>query len=166
MYAGKTSSLMKEALTHNAVIFKPKYDTRYSEDEIVTHDGECLPAYTFSSMKDIAIVGETQRPYCFDEIQFLDGDRYDGNFVDDIKMLLTCGVDIMAAGLDMDWKGNPFKVTASLLAMADHVTKLTASCSVCNSDARKTYKSIKNDSLVELGASDLYEARCNTHWVL
>ena len=163
MFAGKSSELMVKAERMNAVVFKPKFDNRYSEDEIVSHDGECMPAHPFRSFRDIAQVGETERPYCFDEVQFLDEDRYDGDFVEDVRTLLRHGIDIVVSGLDMCAKGKPFGVMAQLLAMADEVEKIGAMCAVCGSFATKSFRKGEGDT-VELGAGDLYEARCNRHW--
>jgi thymidine kinase len=153
-----------EAEKRNAIIFKPSFDNRYSETDVVTHDGQCMAAHCFSSMSDIAEVGEKQKPYCFDEVQFLDGDRYEGDFIEDVKLLLSCGVEVVACGLDMDWQGNPFPITAKLLGMADEIIKLGSSCVVCGCIASKTGKKRANEHLVELGAGDMYEPRCNRHW--
>lgn len=165
MFAGKSSHLLVEAEKTNAIIFKPKFDTRYSETEVVTHDGEFAPAHAIASLNDIAEVGELERPYCFDEIQFLDGERYEGDFVSDVKTLLSYGVDIYCAGLDMDWQGNPFFITSQLLGMADEVVKIGSICNVCASIATKTAKKNGGET-VELGSNDLYEPRCNRHWGL
>lgn len=163
MFAGKSSHLMMEARLINAVLFKPSFDNRYSECEVVSHDGEKMPAYSFSSMRDIAEVGETTRPYCFDEVQFLDGDRYDGDFVQDVKLLLEHGIEVVVSGLDMCARGKPFPVMAQLLSMADSVAKLGAICTVCGTIASKSYRRDDGEG-VELGSDDLYEARCNRHW--
>lgn len=163
MFAGKSSTMLIEADKIGAVIFKPAFDTRYSETDVVTHDGECVAANIFSSFKDIAKVGEVERPYCFDEVQFLDEDRYEGDFVADVRTLLSHGIDVLVAGLDMDWKGEPFTITAKLSAMADEVIKLGSTCVQCGSLASKTAKKTGGES-VELGNEDLYEPRCNHHW--
>jgi thymidine kinase len=163
MFAGKTSHLLVEAEKTNAVLFKPSFDTRYSETDVVSHDGECAPAHAIRSFKDIASVGELERPYCFDEVQFLDGERYEGDFVADVRTLLAHGVDIIAAGLDMNWKGEPFPITATLLGMADEVVKIGSFCNVCSSLATKTSKKTGGND-VELGNENIYEPRCNRHW--
>jgi thymidine kinase len=163
MFAGKSSELMLRAGRMNAVVFKPIFDDRYSQTEIVTHDGECMPAHPFRSMRDIAEVGEVERPYCFDEVQFLDEGRYDGDFVADVQLLLKHGIDIVVSGLDMCAKGKPFPVMAQLLAMADEVQKIGACCTICGSFATKSFRLDDGDT-IQLGASDLYEARCNRHW--
>lgn len=163
MFAGKTTSLINIATQSGATVFKPSFDTRYSETECVSHDGECITAHAISSMLDIAEVG-ARGPYCIDEVQFMGGDRYAGDFVEDVKLLLDHGVDIYAFGLDQSAAGEPFDIVAKLLALADNVSKITASCFVCASRATKTYKKAGGTAEIELGADDLYEARCNAHW--
>lgn len=163
MFAGKTTSLIQIATAASATVFKPAFDTRYAEEECVSHDGECIPAYAIRSIYDIAEVG-SKGPYCIDEVQFMDGDRYDGNFIEDVTTLLDYGIDIYAFGLDLSAAGEPFPVTAKLLALADNVSKIASTCFVCAGKATKTFKKGGSDSSIELGAADIYEARCNEHW--
>jgi thymidine kinase len=165
MFAGKTSTMIYEAQKIGAVVFKPKFDTRYSESDVVTHDGECMVAHPFSSFRDIALVGELERPYCFDEVQFLDNVNYDGDFVGDVKTLLSHGVEVIACGLDMDWKGDPFPVMSKLTGMADEIIKLGSACTVCGSIATKTHKH-HGGANIELGDNSMYEPRCNRHWTI
>lgn len=166
MFSGKTSSLIRIATESGGTVFKPTFDTRYSTTECVSHDGECIPAYCVASMKDIAEIGDTTGPYCIDEVQFFDDDRYAGDFVADIETLLSHGIDIYAVGLDLMANGHPFPVTAHLLAMADNVSKISANCHVCSGKATKTLRRDGSDESVALGNDDLYEARCNQHWKL
>ena len=94
-----------------------------------------------------------------DEMQF-----FDISCVDWVKRHLEAGVDVIAGGLDMDWQGHPFAVSASLIAMADEVVKKTANCNICGKPATKTFKLSQDGGAVELGAFDKYAARCNSHW--
>lgn len=165
MFAGKTSMLIQIARQTQATVFKPSFDTRYAETECVSHDGECVPAHAISSIHDIANVGSAG-PYCIDEIQFMTGDRYEGDFVKDVTILLDHGVDIYAFGLDLSATGEPFDITARLLALADNVSKIASTCFVCNGKATKTLKTGGHDDIIELGANDIYEARCNAHWTI
>lgn len=164
MFAGKTTELLDLYERYGGALFKPKFDVRYSMDDVVSHDGVCHKAFAISSISDIAEVNETEKPYFVDEVQFLDGDRYDGDFLEDVKLLLSHGVNFYVSGLDMDWQGNPFPVTAGLMGMADRVVKVTAYCGECGEPAGKTFKRVQDDKAVELGADDLYDARCNIHW--
>jgi thymidine kinase len=164
MFAGKTTSLIQIATQAEATVFKPAFDTRYAVAECVSHDGECIKAHAIASLKDIAEVGDTKGPYCIDEAQFFDEDRYDGDFVDDLETLLSHGIDIYVVGLDLMANGKPFPVMSRLLAMADSVSKISANCHICKGRATKTFRRDGSSLDIDLGADDLYEARCNQHW--
>jgi thymidine kinase len=99
-----------------------------------------------------------------DEVQFFMEPYFHGDIVEAVRVWLSEGRQVVAAGLDMDWQGKPFVVTAKLLAMADNVIKTKANCTVCGHPAVKTYKKTPAGGSVELGSTDIYEARCNAHW--
>lgn len=162
MFAGKTTRLIRETKKHKAIVFKPAMDTRYSRDECVTHTGKSITAISVSSPDDIDI--EDHLTVIFDEIQFFTTDYFSGDIIKTISVLLNSGKNIIACGLDMDWQGNPFAITASLLAMADTIIKLKARCNICSEPAQRTYRKHPSIEVVELGHSDIYEARCHTHW--
>lgn len=167
MFAGKSTELLKRILwarngeNRRILVLKPAFDTRYAESRIVSHSGlasEALPVRRWPGVPDgIEAV-------FIDEIQFFEAPHYDGDLVADVSALLARGIHVTGAGLDADWRAQPFPVTARLLAMADTVTKITANCTVCGQSAAKTFKKIANDHQVELGQTNLYEARCNRHW--
>ncbi len=167
MFAGKTTYLINRVAKMPAIVFKPKMDTRYSDTDCISHDGNRVSAIAVE-LPDELIIAEGNKLICFDEIQFFHPPYYGGDIAKAIKVFLAAGKDVLACGLDTDWKGDPFPVTGSLLAMADEVIKLRARCGVCNAAAGKSYKrtSIESNSLVELGSGDIYEARCNKHWGL
>jgi thymidine kinase len=166
MFAGKTTETLKRVLwaknglNRSVRVLKPKFDDRYAEAEIVSHDGLRTPAESIAALPQE--IGQTDL-VVLDEIQFfpthVQGDLY--GWVQD---QLGRGVEVIAAGLDMDWQGKPFEGTALLMGMADEVIKLNAHCTVCGRPARKTFKLHQCGDSVELGASDKYESRCNTHW--
>jgi thymidine kinase len=177
MFAGKTSALI--ALVNAAVetggrpvvIVKPAMDNRYADAAIVTHDGVAHPALPVGDERSLfAAVAEAAaragRPaHVFvDEMQFLEPPHYHGAFHESVHALLAAGHDVTCGGLDTDWRGMPFDVSARLLAMADHVTKLTARCTVTGLPAQKTYKKTADASRIVLGAADTYEARANAVW--
>ncbi|MFM9975350.1 MAG: thymidine kinase [Beijerinckiaceae bacterium] len=177
MFAGKTSALIQainqsKTDTGNAVvIIKPAMDNRYADKAIVSHDGVSHLALPVTSAADIiAAVAEASsqagEPATLfaDEVQFFDKPSFDGDFHLLVHTLLQAGHRVICCGLDMDWRGLPFDVTARLLAMADHVTKLTARCSVTGLPAQKTYKRVVDDARVAVGAAETYEARSNTAW--
>ena len=99
-----------------------------------------------------------------DEIQFFEAPNFQGDIVEITAQLLRAGVDVVAAGLDMDWRGAPFPISASLSAMADEVVKLRGICSVCGRPSTRSYKKTGDGNQVELGGADLYESRCTHHW--
>jgi thymidine kinase len=177
MFAGKTTSLIgavNAAVRDEGaavVIVKPAMDNRYAESAIVTHDGAAHMAVPVVSAGDVfaavaAAAGDAGRSvHVFaDEVQFMERPHFDGDFHLVVHTLLMNGHSVTCGGLDCDWRGMPFDVTARLLAMADHVTKLTARCAVTGLPAQKTYKKVADDARVALGAADTYEPRSNASW--
>jgi thymidine kinase len=177
MFAGKTSALIGsikavvDAGVSPVVIIKPAMDNRFADAAIVTHDGVSHMALPVASAHDVfaAVAAATAESdaaiHLFvDEVQFLDKPYFAGDFHLVVHSLLQAGHTVTCGGLDMDWRGLPFEVTARLLAMADHVTKLTARCNVTGQPAQKTYKRVVDGSRVALGAAETYEARCNGAW--
>lgn len=171
MFSGKTSALLKDVIWHkykgdNVVLYKPAFDDRYGIEKITTHNGLTAQAHNISSVEQIK--SEEWTHYFFDEIQFFTEEQgFEGDIISSIQRMLIGSKDVTVCGLDMDWRGQPFRVTADLLAMADEVVKLKAICSVSGLPAGKTYKKKEfryNDGSVELGEANIYEARCNTHW--
>lgn len=163
MFAGKTSRLIQESKRKSTIVFKPAMDTRYSENECVSHDGVAIPAISVSIPEDVSIASEYDI-VLFDEVQFFVSPHYSDDISETIRILLASGKSVMVAGLDMDWRGKPFDVTSRLLGMADTVIKLTARCEICQAPANKTYKKVDSGTEFDLGHSDKYEARCNIHW--
>ncbi len=175
MFAGKTTALINRisaaAETLPVVIIKPAMDSRYGESAIVTHDGVTRPAIGISSEAELfhlvasaqAHAGCTVHVFA-DEVQFLDHPHFSGAFHMAVHSLLQAGHSVTCSGLDLDWRGLPFDVTARLLAMADTVEKLTARCHVTGLPAAKTYKRVADASRIALGAADTYEARSNCAW--
>lgn len=168
MFAGKTTETLKRVLwarngqERDVRVFKPAFDNRYSETEIVSHDGLRTRAESVTELPACCLAPRSL--VVLDEVQFFCEPYVLGNTVEWVRSQLAAGVDVFAAGLDMDWQGKPFEVTAQLMAMADRVSKITAHCTVCGRAANRTYKKTGSGGSVELGALDLYEARCPTHW--
>lgn len=164
MFGGKTTHIITATENRtDAVVFKPLMDNRYSHCEIVSHTGSSVPAIPVS-MPDDLIMAEDYQLICIDEIQFFTTPYYGGDIIKAIKVILKAGRDVLVCGLDTDWQGDPFPVTASLVGMADEVVKLKAECASCGNPASKTYKKTHQGGIVELGHNDIYEARCNRHW--
>lgn len=168
MYAGKTTETLKRVLwarngqNRPVHVFKPSFDNRYSETEIVSHDGLRTPATSVIELPAVQYSEGTL--VVLDEVQFFCDPYVHGDTVEWVRQQLAAGVDVFVTGLDMDWQGKPFDITAHLMAMADKITKITAHCTVCGRAASKTYKKTGTGDSVELGALDLYEARCPRHW--
>lgn len=167
MFAGKSTELLKRILwarngeNRKILVIKPAFDTRYDATRIVSHDG--LASDAVAVRRWPTLPAECSEVF-IDEAQFFVKPHYEGDLVGEVRELLAAGINVVCAGLDADWRGQPFEMTARLLAMADQVTKLRANCTVCGQPAGKTFKKISNGQQVELGQNDLYEARCNRHW--
>lgn len=175
MYGGKTTELLKRVLwarsgqERDTLVVKPAFDDRYSDTRIMTHDGLSVNAQSITAWKQIEKKAEFADAIFLDEIQFFEGERFTGDIVAIVKDLLTAGKSVVANGLDMDIHGNPFRITALLMAMADEVVKTKSNCSQCGQPATKTYKiteskETKGENAVELGSVGVYEPRCNKHW--
>ncbi|HYE51618.1 MAG TPA: thymidine kinase [Azospirillaceae bacterium] len=167
MFSGKSTEILKRAVwyTHGTgtriMLLKPAFDVRYAEDRVVNHDGVGFDATPIRTMPpvppDVSAV-------FIDEVQFCCAPHFEGDIVESIRELLVQGIDVGVSGLDTDWRGRPFSITAQLAAMADSIHKLRSRCAVCGHDASKSFKKHRNDRTVELGQADLYEPRCNLHW--
>lgn len=160
MFSGKTEELirrMKRAkfARQNVEIFKPKIDTRYSDDEVVSHDRNAIISTPIESSKDILSLATDIDVVGIDEAQF-----FDKEIVDVCNELANRGVRVIVAGLDMDFKGVPFGPMPALCAIADDVTKVHAICVRCGSLAYVSHRTIKQEQLVLLGEKLEYEPLC------
>jgi thymidine kinase len=171
MYAGKTEDLVKEILyrqyfpdkSGGAVgIFFPAFDTRYGEKHIVTHDGHAVLARAAGTEREIF---DTELRYAFfDEVQFFTSPQFDGDFIEVVRDLRKDGVDVTCAGLDMDYLGRGFEITAALMSEASEIRRHTAHCSVCNAPATHTTRCTEAGGRFLLGADKEYSAMCAEHW--
>lgn len=167
MFAGKTEELIRrvkrmEYAKKNYMIFKPAIDTRYSKNEVVSHNKKTLNAISISHGSDIKrhLKDDTQA-IVIDEVQFFDESllKYVMDFADN-------GYRVICAGLDTDFRGEPFGVVGPLMAVSESVTKLTAICCVCGEEATRTQRIIDgkpafyDDPIILVGANDSYESRC------
>ena len=167
MFAGKTEELIRRinVLSYarkNILVFKPKIDDRYSTTEIASHAGSKVPCIVISEAKEILNhVNYDTDVVAMDEVQFFDED-----VVDICEYLADSGLRVMVAGLDKDFRGEPFGVLPDLLTRAEFVTKLTAVCAKCGAPATRTQRIINgkpasfNDPIVLVGAKEAYEPRC------
>lgn len=166
MFSGKTEELIRrvrraQIARQKIQIFKPTIDNRYHESDVVSHSSQTVEAEAVHGPIDIlSRLYDSTRIVAIDEVQF-----FDETIVDVVAKLARRGLRVICAGLDQDYRGRPFGPIPNLLAIADHVTKVHAICTVCGAPATKTYRrpgSSKDRVLV--GESDIYEARCRTHF--
>ena len=160
MFSGKTEELirrMKRAVfAHQKVeIFKPAIDTRYSDEDVVSHDSNSIRSTPVDSSASILLLSSDIDVVGIDEAQFLD----DG-LVDVCNQLANRGVRVIIAGLDMDFKGVPFGAIPALCAIADDVTKVHAICVKCGNLAYLSHRIVSGDKRVMLGEQTEYEPLC------
>ena len=170
MFSGKTSSLWKEVnrfkiAKYNVVVFKPRMDSRYSKEKVVTHDKNEIEAINVDNIDDIVEYTKTHdvNVIAIDEIQFINSKA--DHFVKQINYLLEKGFTIIAAGLDMDYKAKPFQLVKELLPICDYVEKHHAVCAVCGNDAWVSYRISDDKNRIQLGANEAYMPLCRKHYI-
>ena len=162
MFSGKTEELirrMKRAkfAKQKVEIFKPAIDTRYSDEDVVSHDHNAIPSTPIDASASILLLSSDIDVVGIDEAQFLDE-----SLVDVCNQLANRGVRVIIAGLDMDFQGVPFGPIPALCAVADEVTKVHAICVKCGALADVSHRLVKNDRRVMLGEAQEYEPLCRT----
>jgi len=160
MFSGKTEELirrLKRVLIANlkVEIFKPALDKRYHEIKIVSHDANEIHSAPVENSQNILLLAQNANVVGIDEAQF-----FDTGIINVCETLALKGVRVIAAGLDMDYLGNPFGPMPQLLAVADHITKLHAICVKCGNIANFSYRKTPGDLQVVLGEREMYEPRC------
>lgn len=167
MFAGKSEELIRrikrlEYAKKKVLVFRPRIDNRYSLDEVVSHSNSRRKSILIDNAKDIlSHIKEDTYAVVVDEIQFLDKE-----IIPISEHLASRGVRVILGGLDTDFRGETFMITADLMARAEYVTKLTAICVRCGSPATKTQRIVNGkpahylDPIVVVGASEAYEPRC------
>jgi len=160
MFSGKTEELirrLKRAMyaKQRVEIFKPAIDTRYSEQEVVSHDANAIHSTPVTSSGNILILAQNVDVVGIDEAQF-----FDMNLPNVCSQLADMGVRVIVAGLDMDFRGNPFGPMPHLMAIAEYVTKVHAICVRCGDLAHYSHRKTDADKLVLLGETDIYEPLC------
>ena len=165
MFSGKTEELIRrvrrsQIARQKVQIFKPAVDTRYDEKDVVSHSLQTISSIPITLPVEILQnLYDSTRVVAIDEVQFF-GDE----IISVVTKLARRGCRVICAGLDQDYKGNPFGPMAKLLCIADHVEKIHAICTICGEPATKTYRTNpKDDDRLLLGETDLYEARCRSH---
>ena len=160
MFSGKTEELirrMKRAkfAKQKVELFKPSIDTRYSDEDVVSHDQNSIHSTPIESSGSLLLLASDIDVVGIDEAQF-----FDNGLVEVCNELANRGVRVIVAGLDMDFKGIPFGPIPALCAIADEVTKVHAICVRCGALAYVSHRLISNDRRVLLGEKDEYEPLC------
>ena len=160
MFSGKTEELIRRLkrakfAKQKVEIFKPAIDTRYSEDEVVSHDRHSIPSTPVESSASILLLSSDIDVVGIDEAQF-----FDDRLVEVCNELAFRGVRVIVAGLDMDYKGVPFGPMPALMAVADDVMKVHAICVRCGSLAYVSHRIVDVDKRVLLGETGEYEPLC------
>lgn len=160
MFSGKTEELIRrlkraQIAKLQVEIFKPTTDTRYHESEVVSHDSNSISSTPVANSAAILLLGNNTQVVGIDEAQF-----FDENLPEVCNKLAEQGIRVIVAGLDMDFSGKPFGPMPSLMAIAEHVTKVNAVCVKCGSPAMYSYRTVSNDAKILLGEKESYEPRC------
>ena len=160
MFSGKTEELIRrmrraEFARQHVEIYKPAIDTRYSEEEVVSHDAKAIMSTPVDSPSSILLLASEADVVGIDEAQF-----FDDSIVDVCNQLALAGKRVIVAGLDMDFNGKPFGPMPALLAVAEEVTKVHAICVKCGALAYVSHRIVKSDKQVLLGEKDEYEPLC------
>ena len=160
MFSGKTEELIRRVkrtqfANQKMILFKPDIDNRYSDEDVVSHQGTAQPAVMVKNSSEILDLVNDERVVAVDEAQF-----FDEGITDVCETLALRGIRVIVAGLDMDYLGNPFGQMPNLLAVADYITKLHAICMKCGNIAHVSFRKTANESQVLLGEKDTYEPRC------
>lgn len=167
MFSGKTEELIRrvrraEIARQKVQVFKPALDDRYVVEKVASHNGmhrEAIPVESSATMAGLVEADTTV--VAVDEAQF-----FDWRIADVCSLLADRGVRVIVAGLDMDFRGEPFGPMPLLMAQAERVDKLQAICVVCGAPASRTQRLVNNqpaqydDPIILVGASEVYEARC------
>lgn len=157
MFSGKTEELIRrlkraQFAKQKVEIFKPAIDTRYHDEMVVSHDANEIRSTPVTSAESILLLTEDVKVVGIDEAQF-----FDDRIVSVCNELANKGIRVIVAGLDMDFKGNPFGPMPALMATAEYVTKVHAVCTRTGNLAHYSFRKVANDNLVMLGETQEYE---------
>lgn len=160
MFSGKTEELIRrlrraEIARLPVEVFKPATDTRFSHEEVVSHDSGKLPSRPVQVSSEILLLATPGAVVGIDEAQF-----FDDALPDVAVQLAQKGCRVIVAGLDMDFSGKPFGPMPQLLAIAEYITKLHAICVKCGGLAAFSFRKNADTDTLQLGAGESYEPRC------
>ena len=165
MFSGKTEELIRRLnrariARQRVEIFKPMIDTRYSVEDVVSHDSTVIRSTPVESPGNILLMTGDVDVIGIDEAQF-----FDSSLVDVCNSLANQGVRVIVAGLDMDYTGKPFGPLPALLATAEYVTKVHAICMRCGNLAMYSHRTTDSNQLVVLGEKEAYEPLCRSCYI-
>lgn len=160
MFSGKTEELIRrlnraKIARLTTETFKPTLDKRYHHLDIVSHNKNSIPATPVQTADEILLLAGSCDVIGLDEAQF-----FDDTIITVTSELANQGKRVIIAGLDMDFRGNPFGPMPKLLAIAEYVTKVHAICVVCGDIASHSFRTFSSHEQVLLGEKEYYEARC------
>jgi thymidine kinase len=170
MFCGKTEELIRRVrraiiARQKVQVFKPVIDNRYSVEHVTSHNGQNVEAIPVDSARGILkVLRPDTTVVAIDEAQF-----FDAEIVGIAQQLAERGVRVIVAGLDLDFRGEPFGAMPTLLCIAEEVTKLHAICVVCGEHACRTQRLVNGaparytDPVIMVGAQEAYEPRCREH---
>lgn len=184
MFSGKTEELIRRVVRaqiagYEVAVFKPVIDDRYAKDKITAHNGTALEATVVRDSAGILanllnLGGDLPSVIAIDEAQF-----FDDEITEVVLLVIDLGVSVVVAGLNLDFRGEPFGQMPYLLSQADELVQVTAICtyrheggSICGKDATRTQRIIDgkpahyDEPIVLVGASEAYEARCRKHHIV
>ncbi|MEM1056828.1 MAG: thymidine kinase [Bacteroidota bacterium] len=168
MFSGKTEELIRRLkrariARQRVALFKPAIDVRYSDEfgdeAVVSHDASAMPSTPVHTADQIHLLVGDAEVVGIDEAQFLGLE-----LVDVCTQLARGGKRVICAGLDQDFLGQPFEPVPSLMAVAEHVTKLHAICVVCGAPANHSQRIVASENRVLVGEAESYEPRCRAHF--
>ena len=160
MFSGKTEELIRrlkraKIARQTVEIFKPEIDVRYSKTEVVSHDENSIQSTPVSNSANILLLSGNVDVIGIDEAQF-----FDKGLVEVVVKLANMGIRVIVAGLDMDFKGEPFGPIPELMAVADDIDKVHAICVRCGNIAQFSHRLSENEQVVLLGEKNTYEPLC------
>lgn len=165
MFSGKTEELIRrlnraKLANQRVEIFKPKIDTRYSVEDVVSHNENAIQSTPVDTSINILMLSSNVDVIGIDEAQF-----FDKELTKVCDELANQGVRVIVAGLDMDYKGSPFGPMPDLLATAEYITKVHAICMKCGNLAQYTHRKTHDDKRVVLGEKNIYEPLCRNCFI-
>jgi thymidine kinase len=169
MFSGKTDELIRRVRAaradgRRAIVLKPAIDDRHPRDVVVSHSGESVDAVAIAGDELLAAVGDAEVVFV-DEVQF-----FDAALAEAVELLRARGSDVVAAGLDLDFRREPFPTTRRLADAAARVERFRGRCGRCGRPATVTQRLVNghpaslDDPVVRIGDEELYEPRCEDCW--